>query len=244
MPNAKRFSSWTRYLRATARFLQSIDCFKSLLRKPENVAVTKRIVKDKTWKPFNKKVAQHPIGQLQQAIENKSKPIPLQKQYLRKAEKIIAMKIQNDSFKTEIQNLKEKKPLSKSSRLRRLTVVMLNNVMHLETRLTAAKDIAITYKKPIVLDGRHELTRLLIHHYHKEYNHANHNTIMNELRQKYYITALRSTVKLISRNCQWCKVHKAIPMTTPLGDLPAERLQQRRHPFTCTAVDYFGPVIW
>ncbi|XP_039762492.1 uncharacterized protein LOC120635541 [Pararge aegeria] len=242
IPDVSRFSSWTRYLRASARFIQSVEVFKTLLNKPDKVTATKRIVKDKAWKPYKKQMTQQTPTNQEPTIKTVNKLIPLSRKYIKQAETMLIQRIQNDSFKNEIQNLKDHKKFAKGSRLRRLTAVIEDDIMHLETRLSAVNNIAISYKKPIILDGKHPITRLIVNHYHQEYNHGNHNTIMNEIRQKYYVISLRNTVKSIARECQWCRIHKAVPITTPLGDLPVERLQHKQYPFTCTAVDYFGPI--
>ncbi|XP_034836304.1 uncharacterized protein [Maniola hyperantus] len=241
--DVKRFSSWTRYLRATARFLQSVDRFKALTKKTESTAATKRITKDKSWKPHKDKTKRQnpPTNQTQNKPATPHR-IKLTHDYIEKAENLIIRAIQNESFKTELKTLQENKRLNKTSRLGRLTTVIENDILHLQTRLSAAKDIAISYKKPIILDGKHPIARLIVKHYHQQYNHGNHYTVMNEIRQKFYVTSLRNTVKLIARECQWCKTHKAIPAAAPVGDLPIERLKQKQHPFTCTAVDYFGPI--
>ncbi|XP_023953383.2 uncharacterized protein LOC112057126 [Bicyclus anynana] len=242
LPDVKRFSSWTRYLRASARFLQSVKRFKALIEKPKTVAATKPITKDRTWKPYEKTKRLQTSKQIKEIARVNIKIPPISHEYIELAEKKIIQQIQNDSFKTEIQSHQKNKKLNKNSRLKRLTVVYENDILYLETRLSASSGLAMSYRRPIILDGKHLITRLLVTYYHNEYNHGNNNTIMNEIRQKYYITSLRSTVKIIARECQWCKTHKAVPTTAPLGDLPVERLQQKQYPFTCTAVDYFGPI--
>ncbi|XP_026730254.1 uncharacterized protein LOC113495628 [Trichoplusia ni] len=81
-----------------------------------------------------------------------------------------------------------------------------------------------------------------IRSYHEKFLHGNTATVMNEVRQKYWILGLRATLKAVAHGCQWCKLRKSTPAIPPAGDLPSERLQHHQFPFACTAVDYFGPM--
>ncbi|XP_026728198.1 uncharacterized protein LOC113494186 [Trichoplusia ni] len=83
---------------------------------------------------------------------------------------------------------------------------------------------------------------LIIRSYHEKFLHGNTATVMNEVRQKYWILGLRATLKAVAHGCQWCKLRKSTPAIPPAGDLPSERLQHHQFPFACTAVDYFGPM--
>ncbi|GBP28587.1 hypothetical protein EVAR_85786_1 [Eumeta japonica] len=66
---------------------------------------------------------------------------------------------------------------------------------------------------------------------------------MNEIRQRYYITSLRSKLPKIAYECQWCRINRSLPkIPSAEGDLPPERLRHHQPPFTCTGVDYFGPM--
>ncbi|GBP64747.1 hypothetical protein EVAR_14943_1 [Eumeta japonica] len=79
-------------------------------------------------------------------------------------------------------------------------------------------------------------------HYHERFNHGNHNTVMNEIRQKYYITSLRSKLRKIAHECQWCRINRSLPkMPSAEGDLPPERLRHHQ-PLHVYGVDYFGPM--
>ena len=97
-------------------------------------------------------------------------------------------------------------------------------------------------KRPVILDGRHPFTRLLVLHQHRAAGHANHERVVNELRQRYWILHLRPTVRAVARHCALCRVRRATPNTPVTGDLPLARLDQTHRPFTNCGVDYFGPV--
>ncbi|GBP95022.1 hypothetical protein EVAR_91829_1 [Eumeta japonica] len=118
-----------------------------------------------------------------------------------------------------------------------------NGVLRLKGRIKAAKDVSFTLNRPAVLSGDSSIAKLIMKHYHERFNHGNHNTVMNEIRQKYYITSLRSKLRKIAHECQWCRINRSLPkMPSAEGDLPPERLRHHQPPFTCTGVDYFGPM--
>ncbi|GBP87568.1 hypothetical protein EVAR_65189_1 [Eumeta japonica] len=48
--------------------------------------------------------------------------------------------------------------------------------------------------------------------------------VMNEIKQRYYNTSLRSKLRKIAYECQWCKINRSLPkMPSAEGDLPPER---------------------
>ncbi|GBP91508.1 hypothetical protein EVAR_66098_1 [Eumeta japonica] len=83
-----------------------------------------------------------------------------------------------------------------------------NGVLRLKGRIKAAKDVSFTLNRPAVLSGDSSIAKLIMKHYHERFNHGNHNTVMNEIRQKYYITSLRSKLRKIAQECQWCRIKK------------------------------------
>ncbi|CAG4990913.1 unnamed protein product [Colias eurytheme] len=132
--------------------------------------------------------------------------------------------------------------LNNSSPLRKLDVIYENGLLRLRGRIDAIEGIPSGYQRPIVLCSRNKITRLIIEDYHRRFNHGNYATVINEIRQRYWIVGLRSTLRSVQYQCQWCKVYKSKPSEIPMGNLPLERLQHGAFPFTCTGVDYFGPM--
>ncbi|GBP03115.1 hypothetical protein EVAR_60623_1 [Eumeta japonica] len=103
-----------------------------------------------------------------------------------------------------------------------------NGVLRLKGRIKAAKDVSFTLNRPAVLSGDSSIAKLIMKHYHERFNHGNHNTVMNEIRQKYYISSLRSKRK-IAHECQWCRINRSLPkMPSAEGDLPPERLRHHQ----------------
>ncbi|XP_072936553.1 uncharacterized protein [Epargyreus clarus] len=236
-PNPVKFSSWTRLVRATARVLQFVDLCR---KKTHAVNMSRKSERqDPTWKRNKKKakVAMKPVNKNTQ----ERRFIPLEPDRIKEAEKILLRRSQEESFQDEVRCVKKMKPFEKNSRLKKLDVVMEDGLLRLRGRIDAARHTRQD-KKPVVLDSKHHITRLLIAYYHEVFNHGNHATVINELRQRYWILGLRSAVRATVHRCQWCKVYRGTPRLQPMGNLPLERLRHGEPPFTCTAVDYFGPM--
>lgn len=235
-PDPGRFSSWARLVRAMARVHQFIDLLREKSKiKRQQVNATK----EEEWKPHRraeKKKVSVPAPRI------KERPlIPLEERHIRKAEESIIRRSQHESFATEISRLREGKPLENASRLKRIDVY-LNDRGLLKLRSRTRKAQVEAKMSPVVLDGKHQVSQLLINHYHRKFLHGNTATVINELRQRYWILGLRSAARGLIHRCQWCRVRRGAPQVPPTGDLPSERLRHHQPPFTCTAVDYFGPM--
>ncbi|XP_043069431.1 uncharacterized protein [Drosophila bipectinata] len=63
----------------------------------------------------------------------------------------------------------------------------------------------------VVLPCGSHITQLIIKEFHRRFLQANHETVVNELRQKFWIPKLRSTLARIRRSCQQCNNRQAAP---------------------------------
>ncbi|XP_062542375.1 uncharacterized protein LOC134210344 [Armigeres subalbatus] len=176
---------------------------------------------------------------------------PLNNVELRTAESRLIQIAQQDGYPEEIHTLQSTlkltaepaKLLSKSSTLYKLTPwIDDRGIMRMKTRINACQFATEDAKNPIILPRKHHLTTLIIHHYHNKYHHQNHETVINELRQKYQIARLRTCYNQVRRNCQRCKNERAVPINPIMADLPPGRLEAFSRPFTHTGIDYFGPI--
>ncbi|XP_070133559.1 uncharacterized protein [Drosophila bipectinata] len=89
--------------------------------------------------------------------------------------------------------------------------------------------------------GSH-ITQLIIKEFHRRFLHANHEKGINEIRQKFWIPKLRSTLAWIRRSCQQCKNRRAA-LSSRMAELPYPRVAAFHRPFSYTGVDYFGPLM-
>nr|XP_034840862.1 uncharacterized protein LOC117996834 [Maniola hyperantus] len=240
-PDLERFSSWTRLWRTMARVLQFI----ALCKTKEQVNISRRLEKkDPSWKKT--KSSERKKTQNRHLCNEKTynrQFIPIGAELLEQAEVLLLKRSQTESFKEDIGYIERTKKLPNSSKLKKLDLEVNNGLLRLKGRINAIQGVAEDYKRPIVLDSKNKITKLIIENYHKRFNHGNHATVMNELRQRFLILGLRSAVRSTLHHCQWCKTYRSKPQELPMGDLPPERLKYGALPFTCTAVDYFGPML-
>ncbi|XP_063830265.1 uncharacterized protein LOC135079544 [Ostrinia nubilalis] len=209
----RRFSRWIRLLRATARAHQSAKMFRTLL-------------------PLNSKLF------LNSPRCDRKLPL-LSADDLNSAEHHLLMSVQRDSLSEELDCVNAGRPVSRLSKLKNVSLLVCNGLLRLSGRTSASDAIE---SRPIVLDGKHQITRLLIHEYHIRCAHANNELVVNEMRQKFYIIGLRSAVKQVASRCQRCRVWKARPVPPPIGDLPDVRMAIYERPFSYVGLDYFGPL--
>ena len=116
-------------------------------------------------------------------------------------------------------------------------------VARVKGRTKACAFIGRDAAERIILPRQHYITHLIIADAHERYGHQNHNTIINELLQRYWIPRLKATYYTVRRNCQHCKNQLAKPKPPAMADLPQARLAAFSRPFTYTGVDYFGPIL-
>lgn len=110
------------------------------------------------------------------------------------------------------------------------------------SRIAAAVCVSDQGKFPVILPKDQYVTRLVINWYHRKYGHANNETVVNEIRQKFHVSELRTAVKKVASGCNWCKVYKSKPQVPPMAPLPSARVTPYVRAFTFTGLDYFGPI--
>ncbi|GBP39007.1 hypothetical protein EVAR_89229_1 [Eumeta japonica] len=122
----------------------------------------------------------------------------------------------------------------RGSSLRALDVMLTDDWLRVGGRLRRSPTLSFDEKHPIILDGRDHAVRLLVEHYHRRAGHANHEAVVNIIRERFWITRLRPTVKKVANACRLCRVRRAQPVTPKMADLPGGRRAFRQRPFTHT----------
>lgn len=197
-PDVSRFSKWERLLRATARVLQFIDKCRDGRRLRVGYSRTrKNKERDPDWRhQSNLKPKKQDRARTEQKTQDKNRHyLPVEADLLRRAEKQLVRLIQEESFHEEIEALRKGKAPHKTDRLRSLSVVLINDVVHLRGRVDAAAGVTDRQKNPPVLDGNHTATKLWVAYTHRKLLHAGTETTVNECRQHYWILRLRPIVK-------------------------------------------------
>ncbi|XP_053699354.1 uncharacterized protein LOC128746327 [Sabethes cyaneus] len=176
----------------------------------------------------------------------------LTQQELYAADIVVLMQVQMEAFVDEVATLRNNKTLpedQQESVERTSTIYQLMPMMDEQglvrqnSRLAAAKHLPHSVRFPVILPRKHRYTELLAARYHRLYRHANFETVVNEIRQLFVVPRLRSVVKAVERNCQLCKVRKALPTVPPMAPLPFARLAVHDRAFSYVGVDYFGPLL-
>ncbi|XP_055585092.1 uncharacterized protein LOC129737945 [Uranotaenia lowii] len=166
------------------------------------------------------------------------------------AERALWRLAQSEAYPDEIIILKKLKSdpknlsckLGKTSPLRKLSpFVDETGIVRMQSRTEYSPFAAFDAKYPIILPKGHRVTELLVDWYHRKYAHSYGETVVNELRQKFYISELRAVVRRVAKGCCWCKVYKAKQEAPRMAPLPEERVTPGGRPFSIVGIDYFGP---
>lgn len=110
-------------------------------------------------------------------------------------------------------------------------------------RAENAESIPVESRCPIILMRNHYVVQLIVDYYHQKYKHLYHQTVLNEVKQKYWIPKLRVLANSIRLNCPKCKIRSAVPRMPEMAPLPKARLAVHMRPFTYVGIDYFGPIL-
>ncbi|XP_029160297.1 uncharacterized protein LOC114932295 [Nylanderia fulva] len=159
---------------------------------------------------------------------------------LHHAEHFWLEQVQRQLFSSELSALKRKVSISKSSRLSSLRPFLgQDQLIHLGGRL---KNALLPYSEchPIIL-ADHRIVQLLIANAHTAALHGGTQLTLRILRQRYWIISARSQVRKYIRSCITCERHRAVTADQLMGQLPEHRVAPSAS-FTCTGVDYAGPI--
>ena len=116
-----------------------------------------------------------------------------------------------------------------------------NGVMRADGRIDAAP-IPYDMRRPIILPAGHHVTMFIIRDCHERLLHQHHETVINELRRKYYVPRLRNEVKKYCHKCTTCIMRLARPEVPRMAALPYPRVTPYTRPFCFIGVDYAGPL--
>ena len=102
--------------------------------------------------------------------------------------------------------------------------------------------VTICIKHPIILSRHHSLTKCLVQQVHMDSGHAGIGAMLAILADNYYVSGLKSLLRLISHSCMICQRSYAKTFEQLMGQLPPERLQPAS-PFIHVGIDYAGPLL-
>ncbi|XP_062713596.1 uncharacterized protein LOC134290464 [Aedes albopictus] len=158
---------------------------------------------------------------------------------------------QADAFPDEVKILKRNRELpfeqwvciERSSKLCKTSPFLDDDdVIRMEGRTAPAVFAAVSTRFPVILPRNHIITTKLLEDFHIRYAHGSKETVVNEVRQGYFIPKLRSAVSKVIGNCLKCRLRKAKPIVPRMAPLPIQRMQPFVRPFSYVGLDYFGPI--
>lgn len=116
-----------------------------------------------------------------------------------------------------------------------------NNIWRCGGRLGNA-DLDYSTKFPVLLSRGHHLTTLIVKDAHSRVQHNGVKETLTEVRSKYWIVKGRSLIRSIIYKCTICRRFEGRPFHgPPPPPLPPFRVREEP-PFSCTAVDFAGPL--
>ncbi|XP_029719406.2 uncharacterized protein LOC109431964 [Aedes albopictus] len=108
------------------------------------------------------------------------------------AEAYLLRTAQREGYPDEVTILEKSRTIPKQSSLYQLTPwIDSKGLMRMRTRIAACHYATEDAKKPIILPRDHPTTNMIIMHYHCQFHHQNHETVVNELRQRFNIPHIR-----------------------------------------------------
>ncbi|XP_049871777.1 uncharacterized protein LOC126370796 [Pectinophora gossypiella] len=120
------------------------------------------------------------------------------------------------------------------------TFVDDNGLIRLNTKLSLGSE-NYNFKFPIVLPGANTIVKRLVERRHIELKHAGAQTLLNNLRQNYWIIGARKLVRSTIHRCIICKRFKARRCEASTGVLPIERMEASVA-YQFSGVDLTGPL--
>lgn len=193
------------------------------------------------------------LSNLRNSVQGNPRKIgkELSRQELQDAEQSLWILIQSESFPDEVAVIKhnklmgtKKKALDGSSKIAKLPPIMDDQgVLRIDGRIDAADYLTFDARYPVIMPRDHRVTELLLDWYHRRYRHANDETVLNEVRQRFYVAKLRTCLRKAKTRCMWCRVYKSSPLPPKMAALPRVRLTPHVRAFTFVGIDYFGPYL-
>ena len=131
---------------------------------------------------------------------------------------------QRDHFCLEIESLKNDSITPESSSLFVLHPFMdSSGLVRVGGRVRNAR-ISYDSRHPIILHGKHPITKLIISSEHTRLLHAGPTLVMASLCRHYHIVGCRKAIPSITRKCIICRRTTVKPQSQLLGQLPSERV--------------------
>ena len=161
---------------------------------------------------------------------------------IQQAEVTLIKYVQSQYFGKELECLSSGVPLLRSSSIRELSPILnKDGIICVGGRLKHAR-VPRRSKHPVLVPHENVVSKHIIRDAHNV-AHLGVEWTLSLVREKFWVTKGRSTVKKVKRACVTCKRLYKAPCVQQMADLPEERLVSDRAPFTYVGCDCFGPFL-
>ncbi|XP_055542932.1 uncharacterized protein LOC129728511 [Wyeomyia smithii] len=157
---------------------------------------------------------------------------------LRQSMLVIVRVIQHIELGDEIQRLQSNRPCK---RIGSLNPIYANDVLRVGGRLNNAH-IPDESKHQLILPHTNSVTKLLIRTMHIEQLHVGPTGLLAAIRQRFWLTNARATVRNVTRLCVKCFKVNPTNEIQLMGQLSKQRVTPSQI-FSIVGVDYAGPII-
>ncbi|XP_045451223.1 uncharacterized protein LOC123660165 [Melitaea cinxia] len=113
-------------------------------------------------------------------------------------------------------------------------------IMRVKTKLLLT-DFPECTKSPMIVPAKNVIIRRMVEQRHLQLLHTGANTMITDLRKRFWILGIRLLVKSVIDKCIVCRRHRSQPTPAPAAPLPLDRVQLTA-PFQVTGVDLAGPL--
>ena len=169
--------------------------------------------------------------------DQRSKHLPLEARELADAEKFWVLSAQQECFYDEMASLRDgKEPSSRQ-------LLSLHPFLDEKGLLRVGGTCRLSQSEPMVLPGKHRVTRMIIRQAHEDLLHAGPTRVAAFLSSRFCILGARRAIRSVTRSCVVCRRVAGKPTSQLLGQLPRERVSPGLMVFSHTGVDYAGPIL-
>ena len=115
--------------------------------------------------------------------------------------------VQEEAFIVDLQSLRKNLPLPRGSKIARFNPFLEDGLVRLGGRLQCA-DLTREQRHPLILDGAHSFTELLILQTHIRLHHFGVRIILSQIRNEFWVLRARQAIKRVLHTCLACKTMK------------------------------------
>lgn len=157
------------------------------------------------------------------------------------AETLLIWRAWAESFPEELQALRKGKCSPTNSRLLSLSPELdpPSDIIRVGGRIRCA-ELEPDALPPLVLDGEHPVSKLLIKSYDEQLLHPGQERVHGEMHGKYWVQKGWSAIKNNQNSCQECRKWSANPDFPKMADLPTARLRLFKPPFGLQELTVLG----